>query len=375
MTEPSGPRSEIAPVLAGDLIRYSQVWEDHRLLEVGLDIGPEDDVLSITSAGDNVLALLLCEPRSVTAIDLNPAQTHLLQLKLAALRVLDHAQLVCLLGFAGGMDRRALLAQVEPALPSESVAFWRAHAELVEVGLAGSGRLERYIHGFHEQLYQLVDRAAVQQLLALADVATQRALFAQTLGRPEVERAFRWYFGREMMARQGRDPAQFKYVREGDVGGYFFDRFRYACTELPLADNFYLASFLLGRYRDFASGPAYLRPHNADRLRGLVDRVDVVTGELEQHVGARPPGSYSKLNLSDIFEYMSADAAAQLLGALARWLRPGARIAYWNLLVPRSSNAAQHPRLTPLADQAHDLWKRDRSWFYRAFHLEKVEAP
>ena len=36
-----------------ELIRYSKVWEDSRLLVEGLEVQPEDDVLSITSAGDN----------------------------------------------------------------------------------------------------------------------------------------------------------------------------------------------------------------------------------------------------------------------------------------------------------------------------------
>ena len=83
-------RSEIAHTMTLDIIRYSQVWEDQQVLCEGLAIGPEDDVLSIASAGCNVLALLLAGARSVTAIDMSPAQIALLELKLAGIRLLSH---------------------------------------------------------------------------------------------------------------------------------------------------------------------------------------------------------------------------------------------------------------------------------------------
>jgi S-adenosylmethionine-diacylglycerol 3-amino-3-carboxypropyl transferase len=86
--------NEATRVLAGGELRYSTVWEDHLLLERGLSIGLRDDVLMICSAGCNVLNALLHGPRRIVALDVNPAQTALLELKLAAIRGLEHAQLL-----------------------------------------------------------------------------------------------------------------------------------------------------------------------------------------------------------------------------------------------------------------------------------------
>ena len=52
-------------------IRYSQVWEDTRLLRQGLRLKPQSRVLSIASAGDNAFALLLDDAREVVAIGKN----------------------------------------------------------------------------------------------------------------------------------------------------------------------------------------------------------------------------------------------------------------------------------------------------------------
>lgn len=65
---------------------YNTCWEDPAVDRQALAIGPEDTVLVITSAGCNALDYALCEPRRVHAVDANPRQTALLELKLAAIR-------------------------------------------------------------------------------------------------------------------------------------------------------------------------------------------------------------------------------------------------------------------------------------------------
>ncbi|MCP4042805.1 MAG: DUF3419 family protein, partial [Gammaproteobacteria bacterium] len=71
-------------------IRYAQCWEDADILIQGLDIQPGDTCLSIASAGDNALAMLARNPQRVIALDLNPAQTACLELRVAAYRELQH---------------------------------------------------------------------------------------------------------------------------------------------------------------------------------------------------------------------------------------------------------------------------------------------
>ena len=68
-----------------NIIHYSQCWEDPTTLIKALRISPEDNVISIASGGDNTLALLLENPKSITAIDSNPAQIYLCELKIKAI--------------------------------------------------------------------------------------------------------------------------------------------------------------------------------------------------------------------------------------------------------------------------------------------------
>ncbi|MCP4656297.1 MAG: DUF3419 family protein, partial [bacterium] len=174
------PGPELVQALATGGVRYSRVWEDHLLLEQGLAIAPGDDVLSVTSAGCNVLNLLLKEPRSVTAVDLNPAQGALCELAVAAVRHLSRSEFVHFLGVRDGGDRLALYRRLRPALTPEARAFWDRSSDDVAAGVIHCGRLERYFRTFQtEHLAALIAPGTIDALLALEDPEEQRRLFEQ----------------------------------------------------------------------------------------------------------------------------------------------------------------------------------------------------
>lgn len=366
-------KSEIAARMPFDQLRYAQVWEDIRLLYAGLDVQPDDDILSITSAGDNVLGLLLKGPRSITAVDLSPCQSALLALKLAACQTLTHDEFVALVGLRPHPDRTALYERCRPALPSWAQRYWDEAEASVTAGIAWSGRLERYFLEWQDVLHRHVSADEMAGALRLDDPDAQRIFFADHLATPGFEADFRWYFGEKMMADRGRDPAQFAYVAV-DAGAHFWTRFSHAFQTLPLRDNFYLQGFLAGTYPELGRCHPYLQPSNFERLGRLAGRVDIVTGALEAVVQGSAVGTFSKANLSDLFEYVSEEHTVQLLSELSRAFRPGGRIAYWSLLVDRSLPAACARLFDDDAATAGALWLKDRSWFYRSFHILHARA-
>ncbi len=371
----SAPRSEIARTMSLEQLRYSQVWEDHLLIERGLQITGSDDVLSIGSAGDNALALLLAGAHSVAAIDMSPAQNALLELKVAAVESInEHADFIAFLGLAEDTRRLerfddTLLAQ----LGDDSRLFWHTHRQWLAEGVVHCGRLERYISVFRDKyLTDLWPEDLRQRMFHAGSLDEQSRLFMDLARHDAFDERFRWYFGREMMAEQGRDPVQFSHVDVADVGAYFLDRFTTACTSLPLHSNPYLWMFLCGESGPLEHATPYLRPDNYGRLRGLVGRLTIVQAELEQYLDSQPNYTFNKANLSDVFEYMDAEHAGMMFAALARSLRPGGRFAYWNLLVKRQPPPEFRNALRSCDEEAEALWRTDRAWFYRSFHVEEV---
>ncbi|MGW7531289.1 DUF3419 family protein [Amycolatopsis sp. NPDC054798] len=360
-------KSEFEALVPHGILRYSQVWEDHRLLEAGLEISPQDNVLSICGAGCNVLALLLAGARSVTAIDVNSAQLALLNLKLAGIRKLaGHADFAQLLGAAECTDRLALYERVRDDLPENSRRYWEAHLGDLEAGVLTAGRLDQYLAKFRRHL----DPVAAQGILDSATPQDRRRNY-ELMCTPETRELFEQHFSRENMQEEGRDPQQFKHAPPLDTARHFWDRFRWVCTKLDNRENFYLEFLLTGRYASLDHGPPYLRPANFERLRRLIGKVRIVHSSVEEFFESTSE-EFTKMALSDIFEYMSQKDAELLMESVARHLSSKGRFAFWTLLADRTPPASLHCRQKIGHDLPDSPALPDRSWFYNSFNVYEL---
>ena len=82
--------------------------------QLALQLTPDDRVLVITSAGCNALDYALSGAR-VLAVDVNPHQNHLLELKRAGIRALDFEPFFELFGSGGSPRAREIYAELRPA--------------------------------------------------------------------------------------------------------------------------------------------------------------------------------------------------------------------------------------------------------------------
>jgi S-adenosylmethionine-diacylglycerol 3-amino-3-carboxypropyl transferase len=113
--------------------------------------------------------------------------------------------------------------------------------------------------------------------------------------------------------------------------------------------------------------PRYLRPEHRAAIRARLDRVRLVNAPAHEAEG-RFDGFY----LSDIFEYMPAAEASRTYGTLAAKAVPGARLVYWNMLVPRRRPQALASSVRALDDLAAALHARDRAWFYQWLRVDEA---
>ncbi len=356
---------------AWDFVRYAAVWEDADVLcEALAPAAAGGRLLSIASAGDNALALLTLDPAEVVAADLNPAQLACVELRLAAFRALDHAPLLAFLGVAEAADRAATYARLRGGLPPEARAFWDAHPEAVSRGVVHAGKFERYLRSFRRFVLPLVhSRRTIGRLMAPRSPEERAAFYAREWDSWRWRAVFRVFFGRAVMGRLGRDPALFDHAGGASVGERILRRTRHALVELPTDSNPYLAYIMTGTYPPGAL-PRWLRPEHHEAIRARLDRVRTVRAAVET-----VEGPFDGFNLSDVFEYMTPAEAERVYAALVDRARPGARLAYWNMVVPRARPESQAGRVRALDALADGLHARDRAWFYGAFHVDEVAAP
>ncbi len=356
---------EIARRASFDRVNYGQVWEDADLLLSALAVQPGERCLSIASAGDNALALLLADPAEVVAIDLNPYQIACLELRIAAYRALDHAAFLELYGAEPSRRRADLYARCRPLLgDAGTAAFWDGQQGLLlRHGLAGVGRLERYLRLFRRLLRLVQGSSRIEALLAPRTRRERARFYREAWDSWRWRLLFRLFFSRCTMQALGREPAFFAHA-EADLARHLLARSRHALTELDPSRNPYLNQVLTGRYGRCL--PLALRPESFGPIRARLDRLTYRRQGLEEAVAAGP---FDRMNLSDVFEYKSEDAAQELLRRLRAACPIGGRIAFWNMLVPRQAQPEAVSGWRPLSRPGAGLLQQDKAFFYSAFHL------
>ena len=258
----------------GNEFIYAFTWEDSRVDQRLLKINEKDVILCLTSAGDNLLDYLAsCRPRRIHAVDLNPNQSHLLELKVAAYQALEYVDFWKLFGDGRCPGfRQMLLNKISPHLSSQALQFWLNHEEifsssqgLYEYG--GSGRAMKLVRRL---LRTMGLSSAVKCFCTAKTLNEQREVWPKI--RPVLlNRALHWIFiGSQFLWKAaGVPPAQAAMIAKdhydqeslnpmtvgirGDLGEAMW---QYITNTLdPVAretlisdDNFYYLLTLCGRY-------------------------------------------------------------------------------------------------------------------------------
>lgn len=354
-------------------ILFAQCWEDAEMDRQALRLEPGSVALVVTSGGCTALNLALERPDRIIAVDLNSAQTSLLELKVAGARALDHGEYLELLGVRPSQQRRELYRACRSHLPSGSVQFWDANEKLIEGNLLRSGRYEQYLGACRKLLLLIQGRRRIQQLFELESAEDRRRFYRDEWDGTRWRLFFRAFFSRPVLGRFGLDPAFFTYVDGVTSFGEHFRRLaEHVIVDLPARDNYFLAQICLGGYLNERSVPPYLQAGNFDSLKRSVDRIETRTAELESLLQSLPDESIDAFALSNVFEWVPQDVFERILGEVYRVGTPGARMCYRNLLVRRTHPTSRDGQFQPDRDLADRLLFQDRSFVYSNFEVATV---
>ncbi|MCP4203951.1 MAG: DUF3419 family protein [bacterium] len=352
-----------------EIIRYANCWEDADVLCAALEPAPGKRLLSIASGGDNTLALL-AEGADVVAADLSPAQLAVVELKVAAIRHLGRGGTLEFLGIRDSpLPRAEVFERLAGSLSAGAERYWRERPETLEAGVIHAGKFESYFRILRRKILPLVHgRKTVRAVLEERTPPERERFYRDRWDTWRWRLLFRLFFSRWVMARLGRDPEFFRFV-EGSVADEILKRARRALTDLPTHANPYLDYILTGNFRTL---PRYLRPEPFAKLEGRLDRLELAQGSIADVASSHADDGFDGFNLSDVFEYLDPELCRSIYETLVEHSRPGARLAYWNMLVPRRRPDSVADRVSSLDEQAAELYARDLAFFYGTFVVEQV---
>ena len=393
-------------------IAFSQVREDPNIEQrVVQHLAQRQNrplrVLLVASGGCTALSLLAVPAIAyIEAVDLNPAQPHLVELRRQALLHLTPAEQMTLIGSAInsaiapqspaatdtlemntldikpvrelewkppsgelplqlphesphesmdalGKERLDLYQRLRSFLPDDSRSFWDRQPQQLAFGVNHSGRFEALF------------RELAAQFRAAGLDPRQRPLEAVTA--PEWRAIFETVFERNKLARIFGEAAV-SYSMDRSFGEHFADVFAQVLQRPSPAENYFVAQVWAERYVTGRDGtPPYLQPTVQTAIRQLgAERLTLHCGEFVATLSQRTAAErFDLIQFSNLSDWMPQADLQQMLATAIRCLRPG------GALIGRRLNGDHH-LATVMAEQIQvdsslsaELLAADRSFFYR----------
>lgn len=305
-------------------LSYSFGNEDWEMERKALQIHPDSTVLAITASGDRPLNLLVDPCAQMTAIDANPIQNALLDLKTQALKELNHEQFLQFLGARESDCRESMFALFAEDLQPQSQKYWEKNPSLLHEGILYEGMTEKTLQ-WVSKAFRLLRGKKIEQLFSFSDLDEQNEfvtsewdtttwrIFIHTLLHPWITRPL---FG---------DPGL--YERKGDgihIGQFLYQRmtaslYRHLANTNPLLSLVFLGKALPEAY------PPYMQEELGASIQRHLDRLSFENTDLLSYLEKAPNHSIDRFSFSDVASYISQEEFERVLKEMVRVARPNAR--------------------------------------------------
>lgn len=303
-----------------DQLIFNTSWEDPAIDRRLLDIDSNSDLLTITSAGDNVLDYLLDSPNSVTSVDLNPAQNALAELKIATIRHAKYDILFDMFGLGQYNDIENLLYNLNPVLSDSAFEFWMNKkfyftSKLPFYHYGTSGLIARgfYYHlklnkKLKSKVNEMVNCSTLEEQYELY-LGLEKILFDNFIAKILLNNKFTLsFFGiPDAQAQLVEDFNDYHNMYDFIVGSL-----RTVFKEFPLSQNYFWYLYIKGQYSK-ETCPNYLKEENFGLLKSNVDKVNLKIDTFYNHLKDCSDNSYSHIILLDHFDWFWKEKDKQLL--------------------------------------------------------------
>ena len=316
-------------------IHFAQIREDAEVERSLVGRFAPERLVVIGSGGCTALSLLSDSVRSVVCIDSNPAQCALIELRKAAIAMLDRESYMAFIGDDVSVDRWSMYIGMRYLLPRYASAFWDANRELISGGINHCGSTERFYRFVSANIVEhLVGRAVWESLLECDDLADQRALYDAHF------RCGRWRTGLAVLLSRRTHmeffPA-FMFARADapDFGEFFRLRFENEVLHRPMAGNYFLSQFMFGTYRQRHNHglPYYMTATGFEQAKRNLSKLVVRNGDIADAGSLTYEGAAcDAFFLSNAFDWMSPQSIERTWLAMSNAAAPGAVVLFRNML-------------------------------------------
>lgn len=295
---------------------YNTCWEDPRLDREAMALRPEHEVMVITSAGCNALDYVLDSPKHVYAVDMNPRQNALLELKKAGIKRLEYDDFFDIFG-KGFCPRLPELYQdvLREELPEFARIIWDKKLNYFTSPKpknsfyyrGTSGMFAKFLsyhinwHRLQESFCELFDAGSLESQSKIYYNQIHEVFWSKILRAAMKVDAVLALLG---VPRAQRELIEKEYV--GGIAKFCQDCLEAVCAQLPIQDNYFWWLYLTGSYEKERC-PSYLREENFQRLKNenLAERVSTHNSSILEFL-RHHPGRISHFVLLDHMDWLAS---------------------------------------------------------------------
>lgn len=283
-------------------IYFAQIREDSQVERMLLHEKPAENIVCIGSGGCTAFSLV-DRAKSVTVVDANPSQIHLIELKLVAAVALELAEYLEFVGEKPCGSRLNVYQRLKTSLSPSAAAYWDQQPARISHGLNRSGATERFYAHFSNLLCNVV--VGKDNVLGLFDCGTvteQTEYYSRHFENTRVQDGLKLALSKTV---QTLFYPAFWYARstEFDFYDYFVEQLSREVATRPLRDNYFLSQMMLGTYlHDQHRGvPHYLTQAGFNALKGHAERIRLVNSPLQSFL-SRTTGVEAYF-ISNVFDW------------------------------------------------------------------------
>lgn len=284
-------------------IIYNISWEDPAVDHKVMHMTDQDVVLTISSAGCNVLDYLCEGPKKIIAVDMNAAQLHTLELKLACIRALDWETFFAIWGRSDYKVFKSVYAtKLRSLLKKETAEFWDVNDKLFRDNFmfAGTSGLMARILCLPLRLSGVRRRVRAREEFS----ESGGLMFKFTCWICSCTSLWSW------IAPLGGVPLEQLNLMNRNTK-VFVDRLIEVLTvRIWKPNNYFYYGYIVGEFAPDCC-PRYLEEKNFANLKARVDRVDLFYGTWADAAVREGPGSITIASLLDSMDWMPAEMIAE----------------------------------------------------------------
>ncbi len=352
-------------------LSYSFGNEDWLTEYKALQVKPDSRVVCITASGDRPLNLLTQDCQEIIAIDANPIQNYLLDLKATALKHLDDEAYSSFLGVSPSLGRKGTLRSLSPLLTVEAAKYWKERDRLIHDGVIYQGATEKWARHF-SFLLRLVRSREIQTLFSMTDIDEQKAFLDKEWNHRLWKTGINLCLNRWFCKLFFKDPGVYAAYagKSANPGEYFYQRLIDSLNHHLARHCALIALVFIGKVPTEAL-PPYLHVEHLDRIRKRLDRLSWKTTDIISYLNTVPENSIDRFSLSDVPSYLDYDHFLQLLKGIYRAAKPEARFCLRQLMTNYKLPEGLKPYFSRELALEEQLQREDRSFAYH-FMVGKI---